>query len=182
VYHFPLVTGTPFRLGDILKLAVSSGTVPTIRGAKFTSLDLGDYSDCLQMGGQITDLLYAMEPNLAGATMLGATAFVGRDFSVIGPLCLRLHKAALRGDVAEVRVLQAQMGAYHGMLRGCGCGTMEKAIAATKYLVGLRMEADTGDMRSPAPVLTAEEKKKLAQGMKEFVAGYSRAVKGLSFS
>jgi N-acetylneuraminate lyase len=180
LYHFPMITGTTFRLYDILQLALSRGTVPTIRGAKFTSLDLGDYHQCMEIGGPITDLLYASEPNICGATMLGATAFVGRDFSTIGPLCLRLHKAALRGDAAEVRVLQGQMGAYHSLMRRAGCGSLEKAIAATKYLVGLRLEVETGNMRSPGPVITADEKKTLREGMQSFVEGYARAIKGLS--
>ena len=177
LYHFPMITGTPFRLYDILSLALTKGTVPTIRGAKFTSLDLGDFAQCMSIGGPITELLYASEQNICGATILGATAFVGRDFSTLGPLCLRLFKATVNGDVDQVRQLQCLMGQYHKVLQDAGCFSLEKAIAATKFLVGLRMDCDTGNMRSPGPVLTAAEKDKLRSGMESFVSSYSRAVK-----
>ena len=175
LYHFPALTGTPFRLFDILNLALTRGTVPTIRGAKFTSLDLGDFAHCMNIKGPITELLYASEQNICGATMLGATAFVGRDFSTLGPLFLRLHSAAQKGDASRVQLLQSLCTQYHKLMQDAGCGSLEKAIAATKHLVSLQMKMDAGAMRLPGPRLTETEKEKLREGMAQFNSLYRKA-------
>lgn len=173
VYHFPGLTGIPFRLSDILAEALRRGTLPNLRGAKYTSPDLGDFTSCLQLKGPITELLYAQEPNIAGATFIGATAFVGRDYSYVGPLYNRVLAAASKGDVAGARALQGLVASFLAMFSAAVGGSVEKGIGAAKVLTGLRLQRDVGPPRAPVPRLSVIEKQKLSEGMAAFVKAYA---------
>lgn len=133
-YHFPALNGVDFKLFDILRAAQNRGTVPTLRGAKFTSLDLGDFAACQSLKG-VTDLLSACEQNLMGAAFLGGTAFVGAQFSVIAPLYLRLMAAAQKGDAATTKKFQQLAVSFINMIQGIVGPSLPRNIAALKTLV-----------------------------------------------
>ena len=174
LYHFPMLTNTSFRLFDIFSLIKSRGTMPNFHGAKFTSPDLGDFALCLAMKGQFTELFYATEPNLCGAALLGARAYVGRDFSTVGPLYLQIHKAASTGDVERVRTLQAHSVRYLQMLHEAGANNVEKGIAATKVLVSDKLGIDCGSPRLPIGATSHAEVALLRSRMKELSVAMNR--------
>ena len=182
IYHFPVLTGISFRLVDIMKACIARGTVPNLRGAKFTNLDFGDFAACQNLKGNITEMLYSQEQNIAGAAFLGATAFVGMQFSVVGPMYVRMAAAAGKGDQATTKALQKLVVDYINMVCGIVGPSVEKAIAATKLLVSLRLERPMGETRAPGAKLTVHEAQQLKDGMETFVKNYAAALKSLGGS
>lgn len=182
VYHFPTLTGYPYRLYDILRAGIAK--IPTLRGAKHTSFDLADFTLCQSIGGQITDCIYSIEGNLIGAALIGAKAFVGMQFSMVGPLYREIAEAAARGDVARARAANARACDFMNKMAECTRGgSIEKAIAVTKYVVSLRLGRDCGECRAPGYKLSAQEKADVQRLLLPFcsengLAGRSRQAVG----
>jgi N-acetylneuraminate lyase len=172
VYHFPTLTGTPFRLYDILSAALER--VPSVRGAKFTSWDLADFAACQSIGGPVTDLLYSIEGNIVGAAFLGARAFVGMQFSLIAPTYRRIVDAARRGDAQLAQTVNRRAVDFMLALGKAVGPSVEKAVAACKYIVGRRLGRHVGETRPPGARLTSEEESQVVRLVMPFVHGGDR--------
>lgn len=169
IYHFPILTNIPFRLYDILIKAIPR--IPTVRGAKFTSHDLSDYAACQAIGGQVTDMIYSIEGNMYAAAFMQCKAFVGMQFSMIAGVFRSIWEAASRGDVQRAKSENDKAVAFQlAMFNSCSAFSLEKAVALTKYLVGLRLGRDCGETRAPGARLTAEEKAKIEKTLLPFCA------------
>lgn len=159
VYHFPTLTGHPYKLYDILQKGIER--IPSLCGAKFTSWDLADYAACQSIGGQITDIIYSIEGNLVGAAFLGARTFVGMQFSMIAPIYRRIVDAARAGDNDKAQRENQRASDFMLKMSQCGGNSIEKCVAITKFVTAYRLRRDIGEPRPPGARLSDDEKDKV---------------------
>jgi len=149
-YHIPSMTGVNFPMADFLQRA---GTrIPTLAGVKFTSENLMDYTQCLQVGDGKYDMLFGRDEILLGALALGARGAVGSTYNFLAPLFNTLMSAFAVGDLATARTCQYQaIQIIHALF-----ASHRSSIAIQKAVMGM-IGIDCGPARSPLANMTAEE-------------------------
>jgi len=98
-YHFPDITGVVFPMTAVM--ADLHKKVPTLRGAKFTSTnmwDLGDSVDLSNELGKNWDLMMGFDGQTASALPLGVTSHIGIGFNIMSPTWNRMIQAFDKGD------------------------------------------------------------------------------------
>ena len=129
-YHFPEMTGVNIPVYDVL--VEGSKVIPTLSGAKFTSLDLGDYYRCVALEGKKRErvfflpcfsilsfgsggrfsILQGYEQMMLPCLSLGARGFIGLSYSYCAPIYHRLIEAVRKGDMATARSLQLKVPVF----------------------------------------------------------------------
>lgn len=166
-----------YTLEDLLTNAVSRGIVSNLRGFIATSPDLTDFAAAAGVKGPVSEVLYACHSNIAGAAFMGATAFVGAEFSYLAPLYSKLFTAAQKGDAASVQQLQALLAKFLGTVKRLLGSCPEKHAAAAKALASLRSASTLGAVRPPGARLTVHEATRLGDEFAEFIKVYTAQVK-----
>ena len=157
-YHFPEITGVPISMTAAMQ--EMHGMIPTLRGGKFTSKDMWDLGDCLDLGkslGVEWDLMMGYEGQTTSALPLGITAHIGIGFSVLGPVWNRLVRAFDSGRLDEASKWQEVGRRWFRMF--ANISGLWSMTAVTKILLAERIGGglDFGPMRLPQKPLTDAE-------------------------
>jgi N-acetylneuraminate lyase len=117
-YHIPSMTGVNFNMEEFLD-AVGS-RLPTLRGIKYTSLDLHQLGRCVVHSRGKYSMLYGCDQQLLGALVLGCTSAVGSTYNYMGKLNNRLLAAVCRSDMETARLEQRRSQAVITLLEKYG--------------------------------------------------------------
>lgn len=105
-YHIPALTGNRISMTEFLKRG--GETIPNLAGLKFTSNELNEYQQCLNLDGGRFEVMWGLDEMLIAALTVGGKAAVGSTYNVAAPLYRRLIEAFEQGDIAKARQYQAQ--------------------------------------------------------------------------
>jgi N-acetylneuraminate lyase len=152
-YHLPGYTGVHLPMAEFL--AAGRERLPTLRGLKFSHIDLIQLQECLHLDGGF-DVLFGIDELLLGALALGVRGAVGATYNFAAPLYHRVIGAFESGDLALARREQARSVELVRFLQGFGF------LPAAKALMGL-LGIDCGPVRLPLRPLGAEETALLRQ-------------------
>jgi N-acetylneuraminate lyase len=151
-YHYPLITNVHIPLYDFLNLATNR--IPTLRGAKCTSHDIGDYHRSLAMHGGRFDILQGYESMVLGSLALGYRGGISLLFSTHGPVFHAIIRAFHQRDFATAQHLQLLVTEYLATLVKYG------VVAGSKLLMKELKGLDFGGSRLPLRALSEEEAQK----------------------
>lgn len=157
-YHIPSLTGSRLSMPDFL---LSAGPkIPNLAGIKYTSTELFEFMDCLNVAEGKYEVVWGVDEMLLGALAMGASAAIGSTYNVAAPLYNNLIQAFERQDLDEARRLQMQSIEFIQVLK------RYPFFAALKHVVskqGFRL----GKCRTPNGSLTVEQAAMLDQQWSE---------------
>src|SRR5205814_477831 len=142
-------------------LATGRGRMPTLRGLKFSHIDLIQVQECLRLDGAF-DVLFGFDELLLGAVALGVRGAVGTTYNFAAPLYRRVLEAFEAGDLATARREQARSVELVRLLQGFGF------LPAAKALMGL-LGVDCGQVRAPLRPLSDDEVSRLRERVRAFL-------------
>ena len=157
-YDIPVMTGVTLSVVELL--GVAAGAIPNLAGAKFTNLDLAQFSECLRHDGGRFDILSGYDELLLAALALGGRGAVGSGYNFAAPIYRRLVAAHGRGDWEAARREQARGIELIRLLQRYGY------FPASKQLMQW-LGVDVGPTRSPLRQLTSQEQASLRRDLEE---------------
>lgn len=166
-YEIPSYTGVRLPLEEFLERAAAS--IPTLRGAKFTNLDLVAYQLCLRALGGRFDMPWGLDECLLGALAVGARGTVGGTYNFTAPIFRRLLDAFARGDWSAAAEEQFRSVELQRTLARFGF------LAAAKAVMEF-LGVDVGPPRLPLRALSEREKAELRRALEEL--GYFDWIRG----
>lgn len=167
-YHYPDITGVTFPVHKFFTAALPK--IPTLVGAKFTSVDMGDLAKCLTMEQGRFDMLNGYDVCLLAAASLGCKAgyiwqyscdtcvSIGISYSYIGPVVKRIFDLVHTEQVESTGKVLQQAQALQFKVQNL-FDVVEKYDslgACFKELMKLK-GFDFGHVRAPQKNLTAEQ-------------------------
>jgi N-acetylneuraminate lyase len=151
-YHIPSLTGNRLNMQDFLRKA--SERIPNLVGMKYTTPELHDFQQCLEMDSRRFEVLWGVDEMLLPALTVGAQAAIGSTYNIAAPLYRRIVDAFSAGDLNEARLLQLKaVEMISVMLKYPFHG-------ALKFLVK-QQGVDVGRCRLPQRELTVQEQASL---------------------
>lgn len=157
-YHIPSLTGSRLSMPDFL---LSAGPkIPNLVGMKYTSPELFEFMDCLNVDGGKYEVVWGVDEMLLGALAMGATAAIGSTYNVAAPLYNSLIEAFERQDLNQARRLQMRSIEFIRVLK------RYPFFAALKHVVG-KQGLQLGKCRTPNGNLTVEQSAMLDQQWSE---------------
>ncbi|CAH1796630.1 unnamed protein product, partial [Owenia fusiformis] len=144
-YHIPQITGVEFMMLDFLKAAKSE--IATLRGIKYSWLDLVDAAHCLRFNDGKYQIMWGRDEQLLTALVLGIDSAVGSTYNFMPRLYQRMIEAFEKGDiwVAQKEMYRIQDAVLALFKHESGIGPL-KAITQSVAL------SDLGPVRSPIDV------------------------------
>jgi len=109
-YHMPSLTGNRISMAEFLK--VGGESMPNLVGLKFTSTEVHEYQQCVELDDHRFEVLWGVDEMLIAALTVGGKAAVGSTYNVATPLYRRLISAFEQGDLAKARQYQSQSIAF----------------------------------------------------------------------
>jgi len=149
-YDIPALTGVSLSMPEFLERAPAR--IPTLRGLKFTNLDLAQLQLCLDLKSH--DIAWGVDEALIGALACGVRSAVGSTYNFAAPVALRLIDAFRRGDLDAARLEQLRLVRLVAALARPGY------LGAAKYLMG-RLGVEVGPPRLPVAPLGREQTRAL---------------------
>ena len=131
-------------------LEAAADAIPTLRGIKFTYMDLMEYQRCLHAAGGRFEIAWGVDEMLLGGLAVGAESAVGSTYNYSAPLYLKMIEAFRAGDLAKARQCSRRTVEMIAILLKYGGLRTGKAIMS---MIGI----DCGPPRPPVPPLTADE-------------------------
>lgn len=151
-YHYPGITGVNLPVFDFFEKA--HGVIPTLRGAKFTGTELGDYYRTLCFQGGRYDILMGFEYMHLPCLPLGSKGGISLSFSFCAPVYAKLFKAYHQNDLETARKLQLVIAEFMAALAQYGF------VPASKLLMREWHGLDMGPCRLPLRALSPDEEKR----------------------
>lgn len=115
-YHIPSLTGNRISMTEFLKLGGEA--MPNLRGLKFTSPELHEYQQCIELEDGRFEIMWGVDEMLIAALAVGGKAAVGSTYNVAAPLYRRLINAFEQGDLIKARQYQSQAIAFISIVLG----------------------------------------------------------------
>lgn len=143
-YDIPSMTGVKLPMPEFLEKA---RRIPNLAGLKFTSTNLVELQQCLEMSSGRLSILFGVDEMLLAALALGATGAVGSTYNYAAPLYLEMMAAFKGGDLEKARELQRKSVRLVEVLSRYG------VMAGGKAMMGL-LGAECGPVRPPIRSLT----------------------------
>ena len=145
---------TGVRLSMIDFLQRSRDAIPTLRGVKYSDVNLAELRQCIHLDDGAFTMLFGVDQMLLGALDAGATGAVGSTYNYAAANYLRMIETYRAGDR-----LTAQACAQHAvdlveLLKDTD------VLAAGKALMTLH-GVDCGPVRPPLRNLTDEQRERL---------------------
>jgi N-acetylneuraminate lyase len=132
-YHFPGMTGSPYRPSELVALAVER--IPNFAGVKFTHEDLLEFDRTRAVSSKVR-VYFGRDELLPAALAFGADAVIGSLYNALAPQAHQVAAAMAAGRLADALVLHepfrqvaAEAGRYGGVgfvkewLNACGPDT-----------------------------------------------------------
>ena len=115
-YHIPTLTGSRISMTEFLKFGGEA--MPNLIGLKYTSTELHEYQQCLELDSRRFEIMWGVDEMLIAALAVGGKAAVGSTYNVAAPLYHRLITAFEQGDHAKAREYQSQAIAFISIVLG----------------------------------------------------------------
>lgn len=161
-YHFPVVTKTTFRLTDWLLAA--NDRIPTLIGAKCTSLDLYDAACASRLFDGKFDIPVGADHQQLGALAMGLPSGIGISYSFLGRVFNRMIEANEKGDADGARKEQELIHRFWSATRaGEGINPMIADFKNVMTMCGV----DVGPPRLPILTNTPEQTEALKQAVEK---------------
>jgi N-acetylneuraminate lyase len=157
-YDIPSMTGVQLPMVEMLEKAAAR--IPSLRGMKYTNMDLMQMQRCIDVAGGAFDVLFGHDPALAAGWRLGIRGAVGSTYNFAAPIYTRLIAAIDAGDEAEMQRLQLESCKLTAMLFEIGF------LPATRMIMG-RLGVDVGPPRTPLSPLSDQQVEELDAGLAE---------------
>ncbi|WP_168197409.1 dihydrodipicolinate synthase family protein [Kribbella sp. ALI-6-A] len=132
-YHFPGMTGSPYRPSELVALAVER--IPNFAGVKFTHEDLLEFDRTRAVSSKVR-VYFGRDELLPAALAFGADAVIGSLYNALAPQAHQVAAAMAAGRLADALMLHepfrqvaAEAGRYGGVgfvkewLNACGPDT-----------------------------------------------------------
>ena len=158
-YHIPGMTGTPFRIDQIIPLLQNH--IPTFKGIKYSSGDLVGMQAGIAAAKENVDFLFGSDESLLAALALGANGAIGSTYNYASPLYKHMLRKIEAGDLVAARSLQAQAVALVDILAPF---QVQRAGKAVMTLMGI----PCGPCRPPFSPFSDKEYKKLYELLAPF--------------
>lgn len=113
-YHVPSLTGNRIGMAEFLQRGGEA--MPNLAGLKFTSIELHEYQQCIELDDHRFEVMWGVDEMLLGALSVGAKAAVGSTYNIATPLYRRLIAALEQGDFVKAREYQAKSIAFINIL------------------------------------------------------------------
>lgn len=157
-YHIPFLTGVDVCIHDFLM--AGSARIPSLAGAKFTSVDMYDLSrSCRCAGGKFT-LFNGFDECLGPSLTVGCRAAIGATFNFAPQFAVQVLKAFQRGNMVEFMKKQEELARLVETLR-----KHDTSIALFKAATGLTAPFVAGPPRRPLHPLPASAVAALAKDL-----------------
>lgn len=147
-YHIPSLTGSRLSMPEFLSAA--GPQIPNLVGMKYTSPELFEFMECLNVEGGKFEVVWGVDEMLLGALAMGATAAIGSTYNVATPLYNRLIQAFDTQDLVAARCHQLQSIEFIRVLK------RYPFFAALKHVVS-KLGIKLGKCRTPNGNLTVEQ-------------------------
>jgi N-acetylneuraminate lyase len=115
-YHIPALTGNRISMTEFLN--IGGEAMPNLVGLKYTSPELHEYQQCIELDGGRFEVMWGVDEMLIAALTVGGKVAVGSTYNVASPLYRRLISAFEQGDLAKARQYQSQAIAFIGIVLG----------------------------------------------------------------
>ncbi len=148
-YHIPTLTGNRISMTEFLKLGGEA--MPNLVGLKYTSTELHEYQQCIELDGGRYDVMWGVDEMLIAALTVGGKAAVGSTYNVATPLYLRLIDAFEQGDLAKARQYQSQAISFINIVLGY------PFQSAMKHILSWQGSPVESHCRQPQQELTLEQ-------------------------
>lgn len=135
--------------------------IPTMRGIKYTSLDLSQFSKCLTHCGGKMHMFYGCDEQLLGALSMGGEAAMGSTYNYAGKLNNRLIAAYNKGDLNSAQLEQRRSQAMISVVKKHG-----SPITVAKHLLTM-LGVAMGPPRLPMLPMTEEKSKSLEAELRD---------------
>ncbi|XP_065900356.1 N-acetylneuraminate lyase-like [Dysidea avara] len=159
-YHLPSWTGVDFPMEQLLD---AQSLIPTLKGIKYSTQDLSQFSRCLTHSGGKMQLFYGCDQQLLGALAMGGDAAIGSTYNYAGKLYNRLIGAMNKGDLITAQLEQRRAQSMVCIILKYGHGN---AISAGKHIMNL-LGVDVGPPRLPVLPIGDEDMKLLEAHLKD---------------
>lgn len=147
-YHIPSLTGSRLSMPEFLSAA--GPRIPNLAGMKYTSPELFEFMDCLNVEGGKFEVVWGVDEMLLGALAMGATAAIGSTYNVAAPLYNNLIQAFESQELEVARSNQMKSIEFIRVLK------RYPFFAALKY-VASKQGFQLGKCRTPNGNLTVEQ-------------------------
>ena len=151
-YHIPAMTGV--RLPMAAFLQNGRDKIPTLRGLKFSDMNLVEYQQCLGLDDGAFNILFGVDEMLLGALAVGGAGAVGSTYNYAAALYLRMIEAYRAGDKNTAQTCTRHAVNLVEILLDFGL------LAAGKALMALR-GVECGPVRPPLRNLTGKQRTRL---------------------
>ncbi|HLU48532.1 MAG TPA: dihydrodipicolinate synthase family protein [Planctomycetota bacterium] len=148
LYHIPALTGVTFTVDAFLSCV--GERVPTLRGVKFSALDLVDFGLSVEREQGRYTMLFGVDEALLSALVLGAHGAVGTTYGILPSLGQGLVDSFRRGDLERARELEALSERAARIFERHGGHAAMKAIVRFSGI-------DCGPMRAPGRTVEGAE-------------------------
>ena len=159
-YHIPATSGVKVGMVEFLKLAKDG--IPSLKGLKYTSLDLMEEQEVIDFDNGRYDILHGKDELFLSGLVLGARGAIGTSYNLTSGLYNRLIEEFQNGNLEKAREIQAEANRFIHLM--CDMANAISGIKAMLNVYGI----DCGPCRLPLRNLTPGEVKDLEQKMKGF--------------
>ena len=156
-YHIPAMSGVDLSMHRFLMAA--KGTIPNLRGIKFTHNDLMELQQCLMVDNDNLEIILGYDEVLLGGLVLGIEAAIGSTYNFMAPVYNALINCYESGDLVAARKLQRYAVKIIELLHQSGGWVVGGKLIQS--LCGI----DCGDCRLPLGKLTDNEVKLLRKNL-----------------
>ncbi|WP_289024430.1 dihydrodipicolinate synthase family protein [uncultured Salegentibacter sp.] len=157
-YHIPALTGFNFDMEKFLTL--SSKKLPSLCGIKFTSPDIHEYQNCLNLSKDNFQILYGKDEMLLSGLVVGAESAVGSTYNFMAPLYHSLIREFREGNLKKAAQLQLEAVKIIKAFLKYDSFPAQKAMMK---MIGI----DCGPVALPLLSLTPEEEDDLRQELEK---------------
>mmetsp|Transcript_45287 Transcript_45287/g.114013 ORF Transcript_45287/g.114013 Transcript_45287/m.114013 type:complete len:318 (+) Transcript_45287:82-1035(+) len=170
-YHFPGMTRVDLPMSEFMRLAYETKSIPNLKGAKFTHIDLEDFSVCTTIGDGAFEMWagYGYGHGLGAAVMGSRGAFA---FSYCCKPYRHMIQLLEAGEFQKARDLQAELVKLNQMLSALG------PIPAGKELLRRLYGIDCGTVRLPLTPLEGPQLDHVS-ALAEFITHLNTTYPGL---
>lgn len=154
-YNFPPATGLHLDVPFLLRLARE---IPQVKYVKDSSANISQLNALISDHGSEITALNGEDVLILPAVALGAKGMVMGSANFMGPVLVRMHEAAKRGDDARVVSLWR---AINPVIRALGNASYNSGVKAACEILGLQ----AGSVRAPIRPLSPELHRTLAAAL-----------------
>ncbi len=155
-YHIPSLTGNRLNMPTFLRQAAQQ--IPNLVGMKYTTTEIHDFQQCLEMEQRRFEVLWGVDEMLLAALSVGGNAAIGSTYNIAAPLYQRILHAFAAGDLPSARMYQLQAVEMIAIL------IQYPFHAALKFVVK-EQGVDLGGCRLPQVCLSSQQQHDLQRDL-----------------